>query len=733
MTRMRAIAFTIMAVASSLLRKTRWYAARLAAMPPREIPHRILEMGRKRRWRRNDRRWGTFEFVDDGPLADLTPLRERMRRREVPQQVAQALRDAFAGEIRLLGLNWPPLPPLPTWRERLMPELWRHDPVAGRTWPGAETSAFDVDVRSSGSRIGDVKYVWELNRLQLLHPLAIAIARSQEPGLRDAALAVLSSWAAANPPYRGVNWTSGIEVSMRLVSMLLIIAAIEPQTVSASDRILLRRLVAAHGRWLHAFPSLYSSANNHRVAEGLGLMIAGLLVADLPEALVWRVEGRRVLETEARRQIPAGGVGVEQSPTYQAFVMEMLALAVRIADDAGDPLAPSVLEALNDGAAFLRWLLDDEGRAPMIGDDDEGRVLAQPPDREPRYVASIVAAVAGLTGQEQMAPPARDPHLRDLIFDSPATSGERQAGLKIFDAGGYTCAKETINGRRSHLVFDHGPLGFAPLSAHGHADALAIWLTIDDQPVFIDAGTYLYFSGRATRTRLRESLAHNTLAVAGRSQSQARPAFSWATQARARLVTVERGASWAVRAVHDGYRRSFGVQHERRIQRLPSGYTISDSLDGTRNALPVTLSFLCHPDLEIRATSGRSLELSAHGRSLCFLTPPAGFAVHVVRGEGNREGRAAPDGLAQVSPAFGEITPTAQLVLSGTLASEPVTTEITIAALPGDSSRAVSDGQEDSETARVERRSGERRQGQRRARGADQAFASAPTEQPQEA
>lgn len=722
---------------STTLRKARWYAARLAVMSPREFPHRIVEAGRRNRWRRDDRRWRAFAFVGDGPLTELVSLRERMRLGADEAHVVRSVRRTLAGEIRLLGVDWPRVPAPVTWRQRPVPELWRHDPITGRAWPGAETSAFDVDVRSTGTHIGDVKYVWELNRLQLLHPLVIAIARSNDADLRETALAVLASWAAANPPYRGVNWTSGIEIAMRLVSMLLMVVALEPQTLSSAERTLLRRLAAAHGRWLHAFPSLYSSANNHRLAEGLGLMIAGMLVPDLPEALVWRLEGRRVLETGARRQVPPGGVGVEQSPTYQAFAMEMLALAVRVADDAGDPLPPTLREALTEGATFLRWLLDDQGYVPAIGDDDEGRVLAQPPDREPRYVASVVAAVAGLTGQEQLAPPARDPHLRDLLFDSPAGPGARLAGLKIFDPGGYTCAKETISGRRCHLIFDHGPLGFAPLSAHGHADALAIWLTVDDQPIFVDAGTYLYFSGLATRTRLRESLAHNTLAIAGHSHSQARPAFSWSTQAHARLVTVERGSSWAVRATHDGYRRAFGVRHERRLQRLASGYAISDSLDGARSMLPVTLRFLCHRHVEIKATAGRTLEVIGQERLLCRLTPPDGFTARIVHGQGDQGdqlGKASPDGLAQVSAAFGEIAPTAQLVLSGTLGSESVTTAIEIVAPEGAVERTSSNDHQQYEPARVERRTGERRRQQRQETSGsnEHAFAPARAEQPQE-
>jgi uncharacterized heparinase superfamily protein len=663
-----------MTATSAILRRSRWYASRLAAMPAREIPHRIEEAVRRRQWRREVGGWGRFAAIGDGPLADLAPLRDRLARTPTYEgSAAKGRQRALEGKIQLLGRDWPLVSPPASWGLAPQTALWFHDPVTRKSWPGAEVSCFDLDVRSTGEELGDVKYVWELNRLQILHPLAAAAARGDDAS-RETVLAILEDWAEANPPYRGVNWVSGIEIAMRLVSIALTVAAVEPTALTSDTRMLFRRMIAAHGRYLHAFPSKHSSANNHRLAEGLGLFIAGILLPDLAEASTWELEGRQILETEACRQILPDGVGVEQSPTYQAFVMEMLALAARIASDLGEPLAPTVATRLADGAQFLRWLIDDCGHAPAIGDDDEGRVLAQPPDREPRYVASVLAAVAGLTGRPDLAPPTRDPHLRNHILGS-AWADETQpalAGLQVFEQGGYTCAKETIRGRRCHLVFDHGPLGFAPLSAHGHADALAIWLTIDDQPILVDAGTYLYFSGRDTRTRLRESLVHNTLSVQDRSQSKARPAFSWASQAKARLLDVARGASWSATASHDGYHRNFGVHHVRRVERLSGGYGIADALEGATRPLPVTTNFLCHPDIGATTTKDGSVEITGGGRLLCRISPPAGYEVRIERA------RTGSYGFACCSRAFGELAPTTRLVLAGMLGSRPVTTQIEI-------------------------------------------------------
>ena len=340
------------------------------------------------------------------------------------------------------------------------------------------------------------------------------------------------------------------------------------------------------------YPSLYSSANNHRLAEGLGLLVAALLAPDLAPASVWRAEGRRILVETGRTLFHADGIGAEQSPTYAAFALEMIAL--------GAVLDPAVLTAETRGwlaraGGALRTMLDDAGNTPRIGDDDEGRVISLPPDREPRYVASVVAGVAGLLGAPELAPPARDPHLRDLLFHSPAAGSASADGVHHFRDGGYTVIRETIAGHRAMIVFDHGPLGFSSIAAHGHADALAVWLHLDGVPVLIDAGTGHYASGGTWRELFRSTAAHNTVTINDGSQSLTAGAFNWRHKANARVTAFSGGRDWVITARHDGYARRFGVEHERTLRRVDGGFAIEDRLIGRKPGLAATGRLLVGP------------------------------------------------------------------------------------------------------------------------------------------
>ena len=557
--------------------------------------------------------------------------------------------------------------------------MWSRDVVTGRSWPTGEAGFLDVDLRATGHdpngpNRGDVKFIWEPARLQVLHPLAAAAAAGDEESAR-LALAVLSDFMRANPPHRGVHWCSGIELALRLVAVTLLRSGLERHELSSADAGLIRAFVAAHASQIAAFPSLHSSANNHRIAEGLGLFLAGTLVPDIDAS--WEREGRRILETEALLQILPDGAGAEQSPSYQAFSCEMIAFAALVAGCQGRPFAAPVLDRLAASAVFLRALMDETGRVPAIGDDDESRVIAQPPDDEPRYVASVVAAVAGLTGRPDLLPPARDPRLRDAIFSTPAGDRPVADEVLLFRDGGYTVARDTVAGRRLHLVFDHGPLGYLSLAAHGHADALSLWMSLDGIPVLIDPGTFLYNAGGAMRLALRESPSHNTLCLAGASQSRSSSAFTWTNRAEATLEEWRSDADgWWVSALHDGYRRRYGVHQRRRLGRHGDTLTVTDRLVGSRREHDVEIGFLIGAGLDLDVEADTVFVMQGADR-LCRFRAPDGFAVEVRRGAGQGAVRAR---------RFGELVDAQRIVFSGRMRDAEATTRISVLArgpIPG--------------------------------------------------
>lgn len=519
-----------------------------------------------------------------------------------------------SGTMHALGQDWRADAPL---------AMWHLDPVSGRQWPAGHY-CFDIDFRHQKA-LGDVKYVWEINRLHIL-PQAAALWRARgDEAARDFALELISSWIEANPPFRGVNWASGIELSLRVVNLLAGLSLIGLDNVPPALQQQIAECLNAHLFWLARYPSLYSSANNHRIAELVGIYVIGRLCPDLPGATALADAAWSSLGAEVLRQIHPDGVGAEQSPTYTAFTLELVLTARALGHDAGYEMPLAVSARLACAGNVLRWLMDDAGNVPRIGDDDEGRVLRSGAE-ETDYVALVLSSLAASLDRPDLAPPRDRAHLRQLWLGRVAAPGTVPDGAAFFDDGGYSVLRHRIAGRNSVMVLDHGPLGYLAIAAHGHADALAIWWHLDGQPVFVDAGTYLYHSGGANRDRYRGTAVHNTLCLGDTDQSKISGAFNWSRKARARRLQIEESTGvLCVEAVHDGYRRE-GVEHRRKVAlAVPNGYLVVDLLLGRPKCptTPLCIRWVLDPAVSVH-TEGTGVQLRLHGRAFAHVASEIG-------------------------------------------------------------------------------------------------------------
>ena len=650
------------------LERLLWYRRRLASMSAPEILHRVGEQ-----IKRAQSRGRVPNFVgatgDGARLPALPGLSEGVRTMAGDQELLDRWR-AFAdrtreGRYHFLGLDWPA-----TTDSR----RWHLDPVTRRHWPD-DVYCFRVPFRSAQD-MGDVKYVWELNRLQHLQPAAALAAVTGDVELVELCGQEIESWIDANPPYQGVNWASGIELTLRVVSLIVVFSLLGDEAFSRAQRRKLWSTLAHHGYWLMRFPSRFSSANNHLVAEAAGLYLLGQLASSLPQADRWRDYGRRTLEGEIHRQIHKDGVGAEQSPTYTAFSLEFWLLCGEVGRRTDQPFTEPYWRHLTEAGETLRWMLDEGANAPRIGDDDEGRVFVSTL-HETDYVASVVSCIARATDRPDLVPPRQTSHLRHTLFPPFPTAAAKIAGLRHMPAGGYTVIRQAEKDRSCLWVVDHAPLGYLSIAAHGHADALSVLLHLDDQPVLVDAGTYLYHSGGAWRDHFRGTTAHNTLSVAGSNSSRIAGAFNWSRKASVSLIEVAQDpTSWVVEAEHDGFVEEVGLRHRRRIERLGDGLiSITDRLIGRSMEVPVEIGFLLHPDLSVDA-EGSTLVICRLDRKLARLTHEGGLTPEVQCGLNDpRRG--------WYSEAFGSKVPADRITFTGHMSSED-TSRLILEILPKD-------------------------------------------------
>ncbi len=286
--------------------KLGWTLNRLRNMEPAEVLHRLGEKARQWRSRGRHEGWSRYSA---GVLRRVFPdLAARIRSASPEQRraVRIAAEQALAGTFEALGRRWPQRAPT----DLFPSDAWRLDPATGTAWPG-DAYCFDIDFRRAGGR-GDVKYVWEFNRLQTL-PVLAAYWTLEDAGRAGAAIeAAIGSWHAANPPFRGLGWASGIEIALRAISLIVTLDLVGNRLDAGTQR-RIGEILAASAFWLPRFPSLFSSANNHRVAALAGQYLIALAIGADPSA------DRAALAVEIDCQILPDGAAAEHTPTYAAF------------------------------------------------------------------------------------------------------------------------------------------------------------------------------------------------------------------------------------------------------------------------------------------------------------------------------------------------------------------------------------------------------------------------------
>ena len=336
-------------------------------------------------------------------------------------------------------------------------------------------------------------------------------------------------------------------------------------------------------------------------------------------------------------------------------------LARRVGLATGARLAPIVDERMAAGAAFLAAVMDRAGNVPHIGDDDGAVVLRTSWSRE-EDVRSVLNAVASALGRPDLLAPHPAPDARSGLLGVrvPSPSGEAPKSASFVE-GGYTVIRQQRDGHELLAVLDHGPLGYGPIAAHGHADALSLCLHVDGVPVLVDPGAYRYNHSAGWRDYLRSTAAHNTIEVGGAWQSISTGAFNWGARAHCTREALRLGGGTeAVTASHDGYAARFGVVHRRRVE--VSGVDmvrVDDDLTGEGTSR-VRLCWHFGPDVTVTEARGRYRLRSPGGRTLHLHVEGPTLKPTIVRQEGLMK-----PGPGAISPEYNTLVPATSLIFEG--------------------------------------------------------------------
>ncbi|OQY47185.1 MAG: hypothetical protein B6242_05660 [Anaerolineaceae bacterium 4572_78] len=574
------------------LQKLSWYINRLKSMSTSEISYRLKQRGmtEKERLANLGRIKSEFsiQFYDDMWEifhTDKIPFFFSWAERE---NIRQTYHDHFAENYQATLASADALlaDKITIFGQQLdvrHPPDWHQDPLTKRYWDYKFHA--NIDTRD-GKKVGGVKWVWELNRCYHVVTLAKAYFLSDDEKYAQAVCKQITHWIKNNSPYQGVNWTSSLELAIRLINWTMALAFIR-QSPALTRHVFETVFQSIHiqSDYIINHLSAHSSANNHLIGELAGLAIIGISFPYLPNSQALHDTGLFALIRETERQIYSDGVPTEQATHYLAFSLDFSLLAWRLAELNEIRIPEMLLERITVACHFIRTIMDKHGNVPSIGDSDDAWVVRLNTQSHANHFTSILNTVSIIVDNPDWQVMDMDEKTFWLMGEKCLITEKSETAPQTFTShafkeGGYCVMRhdETI------ITFDCGELGYLTTAAHGHADNLNVIINRHDKPLLIDPNTYAYHEGYEWRDYFRGTAAHNTIVIDEQNQSEMRGAFLWGRKANTKLLHWESTSEhdFAI-AEHDGYKH-LGVTHRRSVFfHKPDWLVIADDILGTES------------------------------------------------------------------------------------------------------------------------------------------------------
>ncbi len=455
---------------------------------------------------------------------------------------------------------------------------WSRDFKSGFEWP-KQFYRDIVPVRLGDN--SDIKVTRELSRCQHFTALGKAYWYTADEKFAIEFRKQILHWIDENPVMRSVNWDCTMDVAIRAVNWLWGWAFF--RTSEMTDEYFRRKLLGSlleHGRYIRNNLEFFKIREkgswvrvngNHYLSDLAGLIFLGILLPELKESRGWRDFALKELWRELEEQVSSDGCCYESSISYHRLSLEIF-LTCAILCQKNDIIVPegawSVLEKMLE---FVAAYTRPDGRAPIVGDADDGRlqILGAQAIDDHRYILSVGAVMfersdfksaSGEFHEEALwllGPGAKEVWEGIPVGESPHSRDFPGGGFYVMRAGDL------------YSLIDCGDTGIRGHGSHDHSDPLSFEISAYGRAFFVDPGSYVYSTSPEWRNHFRSTAWHNTVRVDGQEANRFDPdeLFAIENDARPEVGVWESDERHDfLDARHIGYDRlSDPVIHRRRI------------------------------------------------------------------------------------------------------------------------------------------------------------------------
>ncbi|HEY0322788.1 MAG TPA: alginate lyase family protein [Pyrinomonadaceae bacterium] len=539
----------------------------------------------------------SFKSMDGEAL--LEHFRQRSQPRFLPgfnearEKIGVDMQESFSEETKQLIKDASRITDEHSWpllgfgEKRFGDEIeWRRDPLSGYVWP----LTFHADIVFSRGDGSDVRVLWELNRFNHFITLARAYAFTGDEDFSREFFRQLESWREQNAVARGANWSCAMEVALRAMNLL---AAFEifrhSQELTARRLSMLLTMLDQHGAHIRRnLEFSYIATSNHYLSDVVGLLWLGVMLPELHHASAWRRFGFTEMMREMDKQVLPDGADFEASTGYHRLVLELFLYSFLLCRENNMEIEERHWQKLRQMFDYLRAILRPDGRAPLIGDTDSGRVLPIS-HRAADDHAFLLALGAVLFREPRFKLKGKLPEELPWVlgsdgvhaFESLACMEEQEQSRGFEHAGTYIMRDCDL-----YLLFNASGVGANGRGSHGHNDALSLEVSACGVSFIVDPGTYVYTADLEERNLFRSTRYHSTVEVDGEEQNttDASTPFVLGDEAHPRVLQWETAqATDVISAEHSGYARLSEPVTCRRSVRFDKHkrfWLVEDTFDG---------------------------------------------------------------------------------------------------------------------------------------------------------
>jgi len=414
--------------------------------------------------------------------------------------ILESANRALNHEFDVLGSGWKQMEPL----------NWKYDFIHNYSWEDKRFYKYYETVSPTGGR--DIKVVWDFNRCHHLLWMGEAFLITGKKEYAEEILNQLNDWIEQNPLMYSINWTCSMDVAIRAVNWIYSLSMISNSGVISDDFVqkvmqsLFEHLFFISNNLEKTIPN----SGNHYLSDLVGILYIAPLFPKNRFAKIANKFALKEFYHEALVELNEDGSNYENSISYHRLVTELFAYTLFSLIRRHQSVPYEVVNRIYLAIDYINYYTMHNGLAPMVGDNDNGRLLPFVPRdyRAHRYLAEIGNCIfnsgCGCFNGEYifMGKTPQIPQSGNIVRQIS------MSGLCVVNNSVATLAV-TNSGFSLKRCKQLGKTG----GTHTHPDNLSFELTLCKDDFFIDPGTYVYTSNPEMRNLLRSTWSHNTAVV----------------------------------------------------------------------------------------------------------------------------------------------------------------------------------------------------------------------------